>query len=112
MMAERIKSNSMSDTFLKRLALIMAVNCVRNTIIEDYHARGSLSQEDMKAFNKEVANKLYTFLRFLLKGSPEEREALLKVASLFYPSEWDQPVMDTEIKGAIKLTLEHKDESG
>jgi len=40
----------------------MAANCVRNTIIEDYHSQGKLTDEEMKAFNKEVASKLYTFL--------------------------------------------------
>lgn len=111
-MATKAKHNLTSDAYLKRLALIMAVNCVRNTVIENYHARGSLSQEDMRIFNKEVANKLYTFFRFLFKGTVEEREALLKATGLLYPSEWDQPVIDADIKGAIKLLLERKDESG
>ncbi len=104
-MAKTAKSTLVSDAYIKRLALLMAVNCVRNTIIEDYHARGSLSQGDMKAFNKEVANKLYTFLRYLFKGTDEEREALLEAASLAYPSEWDNPVIDASIKGAVKLML-------
>ncbi len=43
---------------LKDIALIMSVNCVRNTIIENYHAEGKRSDDEMKAFNKEVANKL------------------------------------------------------
>ena len=111
-MAKRAKGNLMSDSFLKRLALMMAVNCVQNTVIEDYHARGSLSQEDIKVFNKQVANKLYTFLRFLFKGSIDEREALLKATGLFYPREWDPPVMDADIKGAINFLLEQRNESG
>ena len=35
---------------LKRLALLMAVNCVRNTVIEDYHSDGKivgLGDEDL-----------------------------------------------------------------
>jgi len=53
----------------------MTVNCIRNTVIENYHARGSLSQADMKAFNEEVSNKLYTFLRIMFKGTDEEKRA-------------------------------------
>ena len=111
-MATEAKHNPMSDAYLKRLALIMAVNYVRNTVIEDYHARGSLSQEDMRIFNKEVANKLYTFLRFLFRGTVGEREAMLQATGLLYPGGWDQPVIDPDIKGAIKLMLKRRAESG
>jgi hypothetical protein len=51
----------MNRATLKRLALLLTVNCVRNTVIEDYHAAGKLSDSEMKAFNQEVANKIYTF---------------------------------------------------
>jgi hypothetical protein len=44
---------------LKRLAMLMAVNCVRNTVVDDYHAQGKLDDSEMKAFNQEVANKIY-----------------------------------------------------
>ena len=37
----------------------MTLNCVRNTIIENYHCQGKLSDDDMKAFNKEVVNRIY-----------------------------------------------------
>ena len=110
-MAKAAKGSLISDADVKRLALVMAVNCVRNTVIEGYHARGSLSQEDMKAFNKEVANKLYTFLRFMFKGTEEEQEALLEATGLMYPSGWDKPVIDTSIKGAVKLMLKSNAES-
>jgi len=102
----------MSDSSLKRLTLIMAANCVRNTVIENYHARGSLSQEDMKVFNKQVADKLYTFLRFLFNGSVDEREALMKATDLLYPRNWDQPVVDADIKKAVKFGLNDRGETG
>ena len=50
----------MSQAYLKRLALLMAVNCVRNTVIEDYHAAGKLDDPEMKAFYQEVANETST----------------------------------------------------
>ncbi len=55
----------MDDESIQSLALIVAVNCVRNTVIEDYHADGKLSDGDMKNFNKDVANKLYTFFTYM-----------------------------------------------
>ena len=59
---------------LKRLALIMAVACVRNTCIEEFHARPQpqfLSDADMKRFNQEVADKLYTFLHYLIRADQQ-----------------------------------------
>lgn len=103
-MSEKRRS-SMPDKYLKRLALLMAVNCVRNTIIEDYHARGSLSQTDMKTFNKEVADKIYTFLHFMFKGTLQEAQALFALSEWSYPSEWDQPVIDAFFGRAIKFWL-------
>ncbi len=110
-MARAPKGSIISDAYLKRLALLIAVNCVRNTVIEDYHARGSLSQEDMKKFNKEVANKLYTFIRFMFKGTEEEKRALLEAMGLMYPNEWDKPVIDASIRRAVKLMLKSNTES-
>jgi hypothetical protein len=40
------------DDVTSKFALLMAVTCVRNTVIEDYHANGQLSDADMMAFNK------------------------------------------------------------
>ena len=84
----------MGQDYLQELALLMAVNCVRNTVIEDYHGRegpGSLSDADMMAFNKEVVNKLYTFLVCLFG---DEREAFLKGVGLWHPHNWDAPQFD------------------
>jgi hypothetical protein len=104
-MIKKSESVQASDSHLKKIALIMAVNCVRNTVIEEFHARGSLSQEDMRKLNKEVSNKIYTFLKFLLEGTKEEQSALIKTTGLFYPNNWDQPVIDGNISRAIKQIL-------
>ncbi len=91
-----------ADPSMKRLALLMASVCIHNTVIEDYHAHGNLSQEQMKAFNKEVANKIYTFLKFFLSGSEEDGEALLESSLPFFPYDWDEPVFDRDILEAVK----------
>jgi hypothetical protein len=85
----------MPPSDLKQLALLMAVNCVRNTVIEDYHSDGKLSDAEMKAFNQEVANKIYTFLHYLyLPG--QDQEAFLNAMGMMYPNHWDQPELDSE----------------
>jgi len=104
-MARRSRKKQ-EDAEMKRLALLMASVCVRDTVIEDYHSRGNLSQEQMKAFNKEVANKTYTFLKLLLSGSPEDMEALMATSLPFFPYDWDEPVLDNDIMSAVKAFKE------
>lgn len=94
----------MDDSRIQDIALIMAVNCVRNTIIEDYHVGGKLSDEDMKNFNKEVANKLYTFLKIgLFSENLAECQRFLNAMGMMYPQNWDKPVLDKEIMETLKL---------
>jgi hypothetical protein len=81
------------------------VICVRNTVIEDYHSRGSLSQADMKAFNKEVANLIYTWDKIMMFGSRQEREALYFMEAFNMPVGWDEPHEDKDLKKAIRLII-------
>ena len=86
----------MSRSELRHLALLMAVNCVRNTVIEDYHSQGKLSDNEMMTFNREVANKLYTFLDFLFNKPVEDQHAFLSAMGVMYPTNWDKPELDRE----------------
>jgi hypothetical protein len=91
----------------KRLALIMAVNCVRNTVIEDYHAKGKITDGEMKKLNKEVSNKIYTFLHYLFHESEDDRQAFLQAMSMMYPTNWDEPKLDAEFTQAVKSWKKH-----
>ncbi len=93
------------EKIIKELALMIAVNCVDNQIIEEYRSHGSLSSEDVQKFNAEVTNKIYTFLWYMFNGSAAEKDALLKTISWSYPQEWDKPVMDEDIVKAVKFLL-------
>src|SRR5262245_23173837 len=97
----------MPKSELERLALLMEVNCVRNTVIEKYHAHGKLSQDDMAAFNREVANKLYTFLHYMFNAGPRERELFLSAVGLFYPTTWDPPRLDPALNATVKHLKKH-----
>jgi hypothetical protein len=81
----------------------MAVNCVRNTVIEDCHADGKLSDAEMKGLNQEVANKIYTFLHYLFSDSPHDQAAFLSAMGMMYPSNWDQPKLDASFVESVKL---------
>lgn len=92
----------MSEDEYKALALSVTVYCVRNTVIENYHAEGKLSDEDMKAFNKEVADKMYTFLTFLLDKQNNEYEAMMRVLLKYRPTNWDAPKLDQNFLNSIR----------
>ena len=77
---------------LQRLALLMTVHCVRNTVIENYHANGQLPDKDMKAFNKEVSNRLYTVLLVLFHPKyGHMRSDYLQSLEYAFPYNWDMP---------------------
>ena len=97
----------MENEHLKDLALLMTVNCVRNTVIEDYHANDKITQNEMKDFNKEVSNKIYTFLNYMMGSGKADKEKFMQAMTLFYPINWDKPELDKDftkiIEGTIKL---------
>ena len=78
-------------------ALRLALHCVRNTIIEDYHSQGKLSDKEMAAFNKEVVNKLYTFFLFSIDPKYANFYALFNL-----PYGWDKPCLDKHFMKSIK----------
>lgn len=47
---------------METLAIAMSYHCVRNTVIEDWHAEGRISDPEMKEFMIEVVSKIYTTL--------------------------------------------------
>ena len=96
-----------TDHALKRMALIMAANCVRNTIIEDYHAEGKLSNAEMMAFNREVVNKIYTFLRIGLFGKNKKRKIVfMAILGMMFPHGWDDPILDDGFLKALNIASE------
>ena len=90
------------DRSIKQLAILMTLTCVRNTVIEEYHARGSLSQKDMKAFNKEVADKIYTWLYVYYRGSVKDKINLLRLATFSGEPDWDIPELDEGYASALR----------
>ena len=91
----------MSNDNTKHLALLMAVNCVRNTVIEDYHVKYKITDEDMKRFNKEVVNKLYTFMDYMSNRPNSDWSVFLSGMEIMFPSNWDAPEIDQNF---LKLT--------
>lgn len=88
--------------------LRMALHCVRNTVIEDYHAQGKISDAEMKAFNIEVVNKIYTFLQITQNPKhSKERDLVFKdednIPAFFHlPYGWNNPVLHKGFMKALK----------
>lgn len=123
-------SNAELTEALKKEALKMAVTCVRNTVIETYHA-GTIPQSktgdysdvkvvtpygdipwnelsrindsEMMAFNKEVVNNLYAYLHCLVNPNVDTdlKEILMKYASDFYPFSWDEPHIPNDLNHIV-----------
>ena len=122
---------------LKNEALKMAVACVRNTVIENYHAGqfpqsktgdysdvkvvtpfgeipwnelSRISDTEMMAFNKEVSNLLYTYLQCLLNlhFDAQIKEEFMKYVNLYFPDNWDEPHIDEKIIEMVSILKQKK----
>ena len=93
----------------RNLALRMALHCVRNTIIEDSHAAGKLTDQEMAAFNREVADKIYSFLHIMFNPSYSSRRAA--ALEYLYAPQWDQPTLDKSFLLMLRRIAE-KDGTG
>lgn len=122
------------------MSLRMALHCVRNTVIEDYHAGISpssktgdysdvkvvtpygeipwnevsrLSNNEMETFNKEVVNKIFSFLHIWLNPQYQKYSDKFFNGSfpLFYPPhDWDKPRLDKDFM-TILTKLDKKNEN-
>jgi hypothetical protein len=98
-----------TDDHFKDLALLVAVVCVRDTVIEDYHTAGKLSQAEMKVFNQQVASRLYTFFTLLMGTTFADVQAdVLTALEHHFPFNWDRPEYDPVLMSWIEYYREEK----
>lgn len=81
-----LKSN---EVVRKRLAKRMAHDCFRNTKLEDLHAAGQISQDEMKALMIDVVDHCYDFLMDLC--SPEGADIIEDLKQRDNVLEWNDP---------------------
>jgi len=86
---------------LQELALLITQHCVRNTVIERYHAEGKLSDPEMCEFNKEVANKLYTALLNL--GDAARCNRFIGMLTMLPRDGWDTPMEDPSFRRTLDM---------
>lgn len=98
----------MDTRVIQHMALLMAVNCVRKTALDDFVSEGKISKQDLQAFIEESTDKLYTFLTYLLNRSEEDKQYFLEVMNKAYPSGWKAPAIDQVFEEAVEMHKAHR----
>lgn len=93
----------MDAKVIQHMALLMSVNCVRKTVLDDFVSKGKLSEGDLEAFIQESTDKLYTFLTYLLNESEEGKQLFLEVMNSSYPSGWKEPEIAPVFQEAVAM---------
>jgi len=83
------------DYTIEELARGLTHYCFRNGPVEDMHADGKLSQEDMKVLNAFCYDKIYTFFTLLISKDAINLQALLGYHSRC-GSDWDKPKFEID----------------
>lgn len=89
------KERLLSDRSKDILPIALTHYLFRNGPVEDMHADGKLSQNDMKILNKFMVNRIAGLLETIDKGEWLKLELLFNFYSLF-GKDWDKPVPDTD----------------
>ena len=91
----------MDENTVRKLALIITANCLRNTPVEKMNSSGSLSEDELKKFRKTMSDRLYTFLLYLLNKPASEYTALMEELSRHYPADWPLPELDNSLTQVV-----------
>ncbi|KEQ19302.1 hypothetical protein [Endozoicomonas numazuensis] len=91
----------MNDDTVKKLALMIAANCTRNSVLDDAVKTKAVSEEQMNQFNHQMSNRIYTFLTYLLNKPAEEYSVMIEELSKNYPEAWALPNLDQSLMNAV-----------
>lgn len=91
-----------SSKHLAVLAQAMTFHCVRNTVLEDWHASGRLSSAEVKAFMKDVTAKLYSTMCMI--GDQDFEEVYTSLAAETRLA-WDEPKLDRDFIETFRAEL-------
>ncbi|SHI42212.1 hypothetical protein [Desulfofundulus thermosubterraneus] len=80
--------------FLTSVAKAVTHFAFRNGPVEDLHANGQLSQQDMKILNKFMVNRLAYVFHLIFTGQWEKFFYLVAAHDLIFGHDWDDPELD------------------
>ena len=84
----------MNEETVKKLALIITANCTRDSILQDSLETGTFSQTQFNDFNKQMSDRIYTFLTFLLNKPAEEYSVMMSELAKHFPEDWSMPDLE------------------
>ena len=101
----------MNEDIVKQVALIITANCLENSVVDTLHDKGVITDEQVRAFNKQVGDRLYTFLLYLLNKPSQQYSALLEALAQKYPGNWPLPELDAHFAEIVSksATMPHGD---
>ena len=92
----------MNEENVKRLALIIAANCMKDSVIEACHQQKQVSDSELTVFNQQLSDRIYTFLTYLLTKPTEEYAVMMEAMLRNYPEGWSQPALDQQLANAVQ----------
>ncbi|MFK0569668.1 hypothetical protein [Endozoicomonas sp.] len=81
----------MDEQNIKKLALIISANCIRQSTLEECQKKGQIDDQQFNQINKEMSDRIYTFLTYLLQKPADEYTVMMEAMAKHYPEGWEQP---------------------
>ncbi len=86
----------MDEQNIKKLALIISANCIRESTIEECKKNGQINDAQLNTFNKEMTDRIYTFLTYLLSKPAQEYSVMMEAMAKNYPESWPMPELSID----------------
>lgn len=86
----------MDEQNIKKLALIISANCIRQSTIEECKKNGQINDAQLNQFNKEMSDRMYTFLTYLLSKPAQEYSVMMEAMAKHYPDNWAMPELSMD----------------
>lgn len=83
-----LMKDEIDNSKINHMAKALVLYVFRNSIIEDYHAKGFLTNEQMKAINIDCVNRMGILLKLIRDNQLSELGAIMAFLGL-QTREWD-----------------------
>ena len=94
-MQTQAKKRLINDFDIDKFAKAITHYAFRNGDVENMHANGQLSQDDMKILNKYMVNRIAGILKLIQEEQWAKLEILMRAYGI-YGCDWDKAEPDTE----------------
>jgi len=94
---KEFKNDESFNEYINFISKSLTVYAFRNGPVEDMHAEGKLSEEDMQILNKYMVEKLAEYFAVFsnsYKESGKAKEAMIFMLRFISPSGWDDVTLD------------------